>query len=1093
MPSTFLTIAKYERKILLRSWFFRIFSGLTLFFIFVFNMGEVSQVGDQTWIYRAVPSNMPYLAIYLLNIGQAIIAVFLSAEFIKRDRKQDTTEVFYVRSMSNASYVLGKAWSILSLFLLVNIAALGLSLIFNSLAKDTSIDWQAFLYYPALISIPTLVFIIGLSSLMMSIIRNQALTFVILVGYIISSLIYLKSSHNYLFDYMAFHLPMFHSQITGFGDWETIWTLRGMYTCFGFGFIFISILLLKRLPQSRLQNLMSFIFAIGFMGGGIYLGNQHLNRYHKSVELPEQMIALNNEYLSYAQIDIQDHEILLTQAADGISVESKIIGNAKVESKKFVFNLNPGLNVRAVLFEGQPIKFEQKLQLLLVQFDTIIPAGTKVNLQVNYAGTIDEDAMFIDVDHKLKSKRPDDYLFDIGRQSVFIQSQFLLLTHEAQWYLQAGVGYSTLSTSWFRKDFIDYKLTVKTLPGLIPVSSGQIKEIAEDTYYFERDFALPQLSLSIGNYKKKSLQIDSLEFSVYHIEGHDYFHDAFPDIRDTLPAIILERLRDYERNIDLKYPFKGFSIVEVPGHFKSYDRTWTSIHQNNQAGLVYFPEKGLFSRINDFKSYVKRQKRWGRNRDKTPEELQTLVLHQFIDRFFRFKDMSTNSNSQGTVVEESINPYYQFVQFYEMSNNLDSEDWPVLNRVFESYLRGSENAGPEWVRRNSGSTQNELANMVLQEKTFAEILNLKENQELIDNVIELKGETLFSIIQAKADTDQFRNFIGELLAETRFQNLPFENFNERLQNEFGVDLSDQMEKWFNEIQLSRYRISTPVAEKVLAGNKEMIRVSFKVTNDGSAEGVIKVTLHPDENKDNEKLLYLEPGQTKEASYLTVTEPTGIHFNTLSSGNLPNQIEYNFEQIGKSSIKNAKEGESIIEEPLVLANKGEIIVDNESPDFEFSHFEEVSRLRKWLKPKEGDGFKYKGTRVWRPPLNWTATTSDEFFGEFIRSAFYIKSGDGSKKVKWKIPIADPGRYEVYYHVYKDDSFRWDRNLKGNYQFSIPHQNGTDHPSIELSHQSPAGWTALGDYSFSSDTVTISLSNETKLRAIFADAIKLVKMD
>ena len=129
MASTILTIAKYERKILLRSWFFRIFTALTLFFIFVFNMGQISEVGDRTWIYRAVPSNMPYVAIYLLNIGQAIIAVFLSAEFIKRDRKQDTTEVFYVRSMSNASYILGKAWSILSLFLLVNIAALLLSLI----------------------------------------------------------------------------------------------------------------------------------------------------------------------------------------------------------------------------------------------------------------------------------------------------------------------------------------------------------------------------------------------------------------------------------------------------------------------------------------------------------------------------------------------------------------------------------------------------------------------------------------------------------------------------------------------------------------------------------------------------------------------------------------------------------------------------------------------------------------------------------------------------------------------------------------------------------------------------------------------------
>lgn len=1091
MPGTLFTIAKYERKILLRSWFFRIFSALTLFMLFVFHMAEISEVGNRNWIFRAVPSNIPYATIFILNIGQAVIAVFLSCEFIKRDSKQDTTEVFYVRSMSNASYVLGKFWSILSIFLLVNIIALLLSLIFNALAKDTYIDWHAFLYYPLLISLPTLVFIIGLSSFVMSIVRNQALTFVLLIGYILSSLIYLKSSYNYLFDYMTFYLPMFHSQITGFGDWETIWTLRGMYTCFGLGFILISILLLKRLRQSWIHNTLSAIFAVGFVGAGMYLGYLHVDRFNTSVEMPERMISLNNEHLSFARMDINDHEILLTQGEDEIRVEATISGMSNSESDAFVFTLNPGLDVHAITAHGQPVAFDRKLHLLFVKFDTIIPAGKDINLQVNYSGDIDLNAMFIDVDPKHKFERPDDYLFDIGRRYAYMEPDFLLLTPEAQWYLQSGVGYSTESASWFRKDFINYSLVVKTLPGLVPVSIGQCRETSEDNYTFDLDHALPQLSLSIGHYQKKSLRVDSLDFSVYHIKGHDYFNDAFADIRDTLPSIILERLRDFERKSDLKYPFAEFSIVEVPGNFKSYDRTWTSIHQNNQPGLLYFPEKGMVSRRNDFNGSVKRQRNWRNNRSKTPEEMQIMVLNQFLDQFYRFKIVHTNSTIQGTVINETINPFYQFVQFYEMCNNLDSERWPVLNRVFESYLRGVENEGPDWVRRNSGSTQNELANMVLQEKTFAEILNLQENQELIDNVIELKGETLFSLIQAKANTDRFREFIGDLLVETRFQNLPFEYFNDRLQNEFGVDLSDHMNQWFNEIQLSRYRISTPVAEIVFAGNKEMVRVSFQATNEGSTEGVIKVTLTPDE--DTENLLYLEPGQTKEVYYLTSNEPTGIHFNTLSSGNLPNQIEYSFEQVGKSNARNAVAGESVIAEPLVLVNKGEIIIDNEDPNFEFTHFEEVSRLRKWLKPNEEEGFKYKGTRVWRPPLNWTATTSDEFFGDFVRSAFYIKAGDGSKVASWNIPIAEPGHYDVYYHVYKDESFGWNRDTRGTYQFTIPHQNGTDRPTIELSRQSPAGWTSLGDYTFSSDTVTISLTNETKLRAIFADAIKLVKMD
>lgn len=1092
MAPPIITIAKYERKILMRSWFFRIFSVFSLFVLFVFNMGEISEVGDMDWAYRAVPSNMPYANLLLLNLAQAIIAVFLSSEFIKRERKQDTTEVFFVRSMSNGSYLLGKTWSILSIFMLINAAALSLGLIFNLLAVDTYVDWQAYLYYPLLISLPSLLFLIGLTSLFMSLLRNQALTFVFILGYILSSLIYIKADYNYLFDCMAFYLPLFHSQIVGFGDWETVFTLRAMYASLGVGFIFLSILLLRRLPQSKAMNALSLVLGLSFTGLGFHLGYQHIERYQASIELPQTIIALNNEYVQHPKIDIEKHSIQLKQAENHFSATSTLEGVASVAAKEFVFNLNPGLEVSAVKNGSQALDFERRTNLLFIRTDTILAEDSPVSWTIEYEGTINENACFLDIDRELKYKRADDFVFDIGRKYAFIFPNFLLLTPESQWYPQAGVGYSDQDPSWYRKDFIDYQLNVTTLPGLQPISPGTLKQIAENEYTFERDFDLPQLSLSIGKYQKSTMETDSLSFSVYHIEGHDYFKNALPDIRDTIPEIIRERLADFERKSDLKYPFKEFSIVEVPGQFKSYDRTWMSIHETNQPGMVYFPEKGMYSRRLDFNGSAKRMKRWRRYRETTPEELQIRILNNFLDEFFRFKNVDTQRSNQRTVVEESINPHYLFVQLYEMCNNLDTEEWPVLNRVFESYLRGEGSSQPDWVRQSSGSTQYELANMVLQEKSFAEILTLTENQDLIDNVIELKGDLLFSMMQAKADTQRFREFITRVLQENRFRNLSFEEFNQQLQDQFGVDLSQHMSRWFKEIELPRFLISTPIAEKVLAGNREMTRIRFRVSNLGASEGVVKTMIRPS-NEAPEKLLYLEAGQTKEIYYLSVTEPTGIRFNTLASGNLPNQIEYNFEKINETKINNAVEKEVVVDNAIVLGNENEIIVDNENPAFEFTQYQEVSRLRKWLKADTEEEFKYQGTRVWRPPFNWTATTDDRFFGEFVRSALYIKAGDGSKAATWKIPIQEPGRYDVFYHVYKDQSFNWNRNQKGSYQFIIPHQNGTDEPSIELSRETPGGWTSLGDYSFASDTITISLSNESRLRAIFADAVKLVKLD
>ena len=104
------SIAKYEITTLLRSWFFRIFAILAMVFLFFFNMGTLimGNGGAGNWEMKAISSVIPYVNLLLLNTVQAIIAIFLASDFLKRDKKLDTTDVIYIRSMSNGEYVAGK-------------------------------------------------------------------------------------------------------------------------------------------------------------------------------------------------------------------------------------------------------------------------------------------------------------------------------------------------------------------------------------------------------------------------------------------------------------------------------------------------------------------------------------------------------------------------------------------------------------------------------------------------------------------------------------------------------------------------------------------------------------------------------------------------------------------------------------------------------------------------------------------------------------------------------------------------------------------------------------------------------------------------
>ena len=125
------TVARYEAKTLRRSWFFRLFSIGALVIMTFMNIGLFSPIGDEDWELISMPSSLPLLNLYLLNIAQAIVVIFLASDFLRRDKKVDTNEVLYTRSMSNFEYVMGKTAGILRLFIGLDIVILLIGLLIN--------------------------------------------------------------------------------------------------------------------------------------------------------------------------------------------------------------------------------------------------------------------------------------------------------------------------------------------------------------------------------------------------------------------------------------------------------------------------------------------------------------------------------------------------------------------------------------------------------------------------------------------------------------------------------------------------------------------------------------------------------------------------------------------------------------------------------------------------------------------------------------------------------------------------------------------------------------------------------------------------
>lgn len=1106
-----LSIAKYERKTLLRSWFFRIFGILSLLVLFGMNFGFIIEGGgEQGWAIRSIPSAIPYFNLLILNVAQAIIAVFLASDFLKRDKKLDTTEVIYMRSMTNGEYVIGKTWGNLQVFLVLNVIVVIMALIFNALAQGTSIDWISYGVYLVLISVPTLLFIMGLSFLLMSVIRNQAITFVLILGYIGITLFLLQAKFYYIFDYMAFNIPMLSSDFVGFGNLEAILVHRGIYFSLGVGFIFLTIFLLKRLPQSEAMTYFSLIFSIAFISAGGYLAYNHINQFKQTEKLRMEVVELNNKYVKEKLPSTIDHALTIEHTGEIITATSKIKvkNETKVALKKLIFSLNDGLKISSFKLNGVETPFLREKHLILVTENVNVEPGAFTEVEFSYAGNINEALCYLDIDEKTMQEKYGKFVINVDKRYAFITPDYLLLTSEANWYPKVGVTFSSEDVSWYQSHFINFDLKVKTHNGLKAISQGKINETSEGEFTFENEHPLTQISLAIGRYKQQLIEGDSIQFGLWCLEGHEIPEDALPEAKDTIKSLVNERFADFQRKYNLEYSFDRLGIVEVPAQFKTYERIWTARQELIQPEQILIPEKGYLIREADLAGSMKRMERWGNHGgDMTPKDMQIRVVEEFLGIFQREIQTDWVGGRGGGTATQSGNPYFIFPQLYNFQNNIQSDKWPITNRVFEAYLKNqAADMRSMFMSSMSGESEDEKANITLQDSTFEEILSDLNQKRIIDNVIKLKGDVLFSTIEWQVGQEEFKDFLQKILTENKFKNIAFEEFDRKLNEAFGIELIPMMDNWFKAKKLPGYLFSPVKAVKVKSGDMMKSMISFKATNFSDVEGIVKLTFRLSGGQggrrgpggggsDNDminKLVYLEPHQSKDLSFLLNADPRMVMINTMTSKNIPQIIMNNFRDIEEDPKATPIEKEVITEIPVQMTLPNETIVDNEDPQFEISKMESTSLLQRWIVKENVSTQKYSGMNYWRPPTNWTAITNSEFYGEYVRSGYYIKGGDGSMSAKWHVPVKKAGYYDVYFHLYKSRSRGRDHGEeKGNYNFTIHADDGAEEAALEIQN-SDGGWNHLGAFYFSSDTALVELSNKTEMKMVFADAVKIVEL-
>ncbi|WP_294139406.1 hypothetical protein [uncultured Sanguibacteroides sp.] len=1127
------TVARYEAKILKRSWLFRVLAIVSLVGVIAFQIMIQGKLTFWTsWNLIAMSSYIPYMNLYLFGMAMAVAVIFLGGELLNRDRKLDTMEIIYARSMSNADYVIGKSWGIVRVFMGLALISLLLGGIVNLFLSDAPFNGFIYLFYWIVFLLPSLVFILGLTFWISSIVRNKALTILLLLGYVFLTIFYLSERGQGLCDFLGSTIPNTFSDLTGYPNPGSVLLQRLVWLFLGMGFIGYSVTLLRRIPNRPGRRIVQHGFSTLFVFVGVICGCVLYFSNDRERDIRSAYRASYDRYNSSDKLTLDRETIAYCQKGDQIEVRAfmKLVNCHDREVNSVILYLNPGLNVKRLTKESQELSFLRDNQVIEIK-EKVAP-GDSLLLILEYAGQIDESVCYLDVDDKyiFDTRTTGSSIFRSGKRYAFVGKDYSLLTPECLWYPVSVPPVNLKNVYDIQKNFTDYRLNVVGMGDKTVLSQG-LREASGDTLIFQDEHRLPGISLCIGSYKKYAITADSVSFELYITEGHDDFMSCFTEIQDSMVSVLADLKYKTEEKMNRKYPYSRFIVVESPSSFASYYRNERGGSERIQPEMAFLPERGVGFWGMNFKKTLEGYA-WMQKVNKTMGSVlngERQAFKQFVQSVFMSEyGSSTEGNPlkrrfmlNNTMFDYALNGNQYDISplFSNYVTYIYSSEYPIMNIILNGLLKRGKAQGMLY---STYSTSYKKAMNYLKDHSIKDALeNPGITSDVLYQVVNLKALILqLQYFGLTIDQKEFNDFIERYFDEHKYKQVEFACFNEDFIEYFGIDWLKVLPEWYTVNRVPSYIIRDCFIEAVEGDTKEpdyskrRYRIHASIYNDSDVDGVVSLnySLLPkmeagtavmaytnDEMYNRNQNVLVEAGKAKEIMILCKGQLAQVSLNTNISGNLPSIITLSPYGSGRET-RDTSSGIKDIDTSRFFPKEGELIVDNESNSFRVLNAPSGNQLRKWFKTNDTTKYKdfYKATFA----EEWALSVHDGFYGGHVRSGWRKEGGNGSSKVEWSIWIEKAGYYEVFAYLPSMVSL-FQMKVSNNMvigvqkqtpikQFYLVRHDGNE-SEVELEVPlTQREWLSLGRFYYPVGEASVVLTDKESIpnQIIYADAIKWV---
>lgn len=1047
-------IAQYEFQLLLRDWTFRFLAIAGLCLVLGGHYLLQCQEGVAEWNFVALFSSVPLLGVYLLNYIQVAILFFSGRNISNRNKKVDTVDVLYSRPIENVEFVIGKILGTCLAILLFDVVVMMALMVVHLSFSPAPLGLFYYIFYPLVLLVPSLVFWSGVILWIKSSIANQGLALLAMAGGFMLAIL-AASKGFWAIDVLGHEVPNVFSDITGYEGISFLLSQRLFILLFGSGFWCFGLTCWKRIPNSlrmKRRCIMAgmSIFVISIL---IPLG------WWKHFKHDDSRRTFYQECQRHWEDSpkglIRSHDIRFIRNGVRIEVESDllVLNTSGEDMTDIVLYLNPGLEISELTLDNKLADFYREGQVVVIRH--ALPVEDSVRLHLLYKGKIDDRVCYPDIAaDKYRSWKVDpDYLpYRASRCFSYVGDEYTLLTPECLWYpvTEPPVRLCGLPREM---QFTRFSLNVREEKGKIVVSQGNSRK-EKGWILFKGKHDYPGLSLCIGNYEWKRMNIDGILFEFYYFKGHNFFKSRIaPDgfgIRRLLESPYYDYFAKWVGVPD------RVVLVETPLTFWAYERAGSPGSDYVQAEIFFGPEHGMglygipFASENDWQ---------------TNDMIPDIVLASFFwDRLP--SNYSFIGRSIGLIKNvERANKRNIQCMFSNYRYSIKSERFPAINTLLQGIKK-------QWSPHYGGVHFNmrDQGRCYLAKHSFLDALRDRDMDFVFQQqILDLKAKELKKCIVSMISEEEWDRFISGFLNRNLYKNVDVDELCENFKEQYGGDLMKQLEHIYQSRELPFFRVKDVYLEKI-NGKWGEYMCRAKVWNRSHVDGWGSMFCSAGGISGVEKSFLIKAGECKEIK-IKFSGDVFREFYLLTnlSRNLPEEFEMT-DPVRETN--DTLTGIFDIDTTCFIVPATEIIVDNRDAGFNMKNSRAETFFGRFFENKRDMLLQNSFFSIF---TTWQSAISSSCYGDEIRDIHYMTATGKGGKAEWNATLPEDGMYEVWVYNPRQLLKEVEPVIYEYAQKYTIYADQVENVEMNLFREFQ-GWVTLGKYYFKQGETKVILHDE-----------------